>query len=55
MGFDSAAALSTGLSATAVADQVQIGVVRSVENLEKTVASELFNSIGLGQTIDSRA
>lgn len=55
MGFDSAAALSTGLSASSVADQVQIGVVRAVNNLDKTLASELFSSLGLGQNVDLHA
>lgn len=55
MGFDSAAALSTSLSASSVADQVQVGVVRSVNNLDKTLATELFGSLGLGQNIDIHA
>lgn len=55
MGFDSAAALSTSLSASSVSDQIQVGVMRSVDNLDQTLASELFGSLGLGQNVDFQA
>jgi hypothetical protein len=55
MGFDSAAALSTSLSAASVSGQIQVGVVRSVDNLDKTLATELFSSLGLGQNVDFHA
>lgn len=50
-----AVALSTGLAAGAVNQQVAVGVLHAVENLDKAVASELFSSIGLGANVDIRA
>jgi hypothetical protein len=49
------AALSTAASSSAVANSVNIGVLNSVQTLDKIVAAKLFASIGLGATVDSLA
>ena len=41
-----------GGSLTSVGEQVDIGVLGALQNLDKNVAAELFSSIGLGGTID---
>lgn len=55
MGFDPAVALSTGLAASAVDQQVAVGVIHAVQNLDKNLTSELFASIGLGGAVDIHA
>lgn len=52
MGFDAAEALSSALSTSAISDQISVGVIKAVQNLDKNVAAELFSSIGLGQNVD---
>jgi len=47
--------LSTGMAMSAVGSQVQIGVLKSLQNLDKSLAAEMFASIGLGQSVDVRA
>ncbi|HEY8313662.1 MAG TPA: hypothetical protein VIG51_05760 [Candidatus Baltobacteraceae bacterium] len=49
------AALSTGLSMTNVAGQVDTGVLSAVQNLDKTLVADLFGSLGLGTKIDKYA
>ena len=53
--MDGLSALSTGLASSKAATQVGVDVLRSVQNLETTVASELFGSLGLGTAIDTSA
>jgi uncharacterized PurR-regulated membrane protein YhhQ (DUF165 family) len=48
-------ALSTGLATSAVGQQVDVGVLKTLQNLDKNLAAELFASIGLGQAVDTRA
>lgn len=50
-----AISLSTSLAAGAVDQQAGVSVLRALEGLDKTVAAELFASIGLGGAIDARA
>lgn len=39
----------------AVAQQVDVGVLRALQNLEQNVASQLFSSLGLGTVVDAYA
>lgn len=48
-------ALSTELATTSVAQQVDIGVPKTLQNLDKNLAAELFASLGIGQSVDTRA
>lgn len=47
--------LSTGLAQGAVAQQIDLGVLKSVQNLDRTATADLFASIGLGSGIDAYA
>lgn len=47
--------VSTGLAQAAVSTQVNVSVLKSLQNLESTLAGELFGSIGIGTTIDAQA
>ena len=47
--------ISTGLDQTAVADQVNVSVLKSLQNLEGALAGELFGSIGVGKSVDAYA
>jgi len=38
-----------------VAQQVDIGVLSALQNLEQNVASQLFSSLGLGTVVDAYA
>ena len=49
------ASLSTGLAQSAVDSQVSVSVLKSLQNLDKSVAAELFGSIGLGTAVDALA
>lgn len=48
-------ALSSGMALASVGQQVDVGVMKALQNLDKNVASELFASIGLGSGIDVKA
>lgn len=47
--------ISTGLAQSAVANQVSVSVLKSLQNLEGELAGELFGSIGVGRSIDAYA
>lgn len=47
--------ISTELAQGAVAGQVDVGVLKAVQNLDQNVAAELFASIGLGNGVDASA
>ena len=47
--------VSTGLAQTAVATQVNVSVLKSLQNLEGALAAELFGSIGVGTNVDAVA
>jgi len=49
------AALSTDLSLSATAGQVDVGVLKALQNLDQSVAAQLAASIGLGQSVDAYA
>ena len=49
------ASLSTGMAASAVGQQVDVGVLRAVQNLDENVAAELFASMGVGRSVDALA
>lgn len=49
------AALSTADASSAVSQSVNVGVLNSVQTLDKIVAAKLFQSLGLGATIDATA
>jgi hypothetical protein len=48
-------ALSTDLALSATNGQVDLGVLKAVENLDQSVGSQLAASIGLGRNVDSYA
>ncbi len=48
-------ALSTGLAMSSVGNQVDVGVLKAIQNLDKTMSGELFASIGLGKGVDAYA
>jgi len=47
--------ISTGLAQSGVASQVNVSVLKSLQNLESTLAGELFGSIGVGRSVDAFA
>lgn len=47
--------LSTGLAQSAVSSQVGVSVLKSLQNLDKSLAAELFGSIGLGTNVNALA
>ncbi len=47
--------VSSALSSGAVGQQVDVGVLKALQNLQVNVASEMFASLGLGQSVDTRA
>jgi hypothetical protein len=47
--------LSTAMTMSAVGSQVDVGVLKAVQNLDQAVAAELFSSIGLGGSVDALA
>lgn len=49
------ASLSSGLALSGVGQQVDVGVLKALQNLSKATAAELFSSIGLGSQVDSYA
>jgi hypothetical protein len=49
------AALSTDLSLSAAAGQVDLGVLKAVQNLDQNVGAQLAASIGLGRNVDAYA
>lgn len=49
------ASLRTALASSAVGQQVDAGVLRTLQNLDKNVAAELFASLGLGTGVDASA
>jgi len=48
-------ALSSVLASSSVGQQVDVGVLKALQNLQTNVAAELFASLGLGQSVDTRA
>ena len=48
-------ALSSGLAAASIDSQVNVSVLKTVENLDQNLVSRLFSSIGLGSGFDSFA
>lgn len=54
MGFE-IGQLSSVLASGSVGQQVDVGVLKALQNLEANVAAELFASLGLGQSVDTRA
>jgi hypothetical protein len=49
------ASVASGLSAANVAGQVDIGVLKTLLNLDQAVAAQLAASIGLGTAVDAYA
>ena len=49
------ASLSTTMTAASVGQGVQIGVLKAVQNLDLATTAELFNSIGLGNAVNTVA
>ncbi len=49
------AALSTSLSLASTTGAIDTSVLATLQNLDRTVASELFSSIGLGQNVNAFA
>lgn len=49
------ATLSTDLALSATAGQVDTGVLKAVQNLDRTVGAQLAASIGIGQNVDAYA
>jgi hypothetical protein len=50
-----AASLSTSMLLSSVGGQVNIGVLKAVQNLDKTLTAQMFASIGLGGAVDTSA
>ena len=48
-------ALSSGMALSSVGQQVDVGVLKALQNLDQNVAAELFASIGLGSGVDASA
>ncbi len=49
------AGLSTALSLSNTGAQVDVGVLKAVQNLDSAIGAQLAASIGLGQHIDAYA
>jgi hypothetical protein len=49
------AGVSTDLSSSSVALDVNVGVLKSLQNLDQVVAAQLAASLGLGSAIDAYA
>lgn len=49
------AALSTSLSASATAGQIDVGVLKALQNLDQNVAAQLAASLGIGRNVDTYA
>ncbi|GAC1392712.1 MAG: hypothetical protein NVSMB31_11180 [Vulcanimicrobiaceae bacterium] len=47
--------IATGLASAQIAGGVQTSVLKSVENLAADQVARLFNSLGLGQNVDTLA
>jgi hypothetical protein len=47
--------IGTGLAQSAVGQQIDAGVLKALQNLDKNAAAELFASLGLGTAVDTRA
>jgi hypothetical protein len=47
--------LASSLSSSSVSGNVDVGVLKLLQNLDRTVASQLAASIGLGTAIDAYA
>lgn len=50
-----AGSVSTVLAQSAVSEQVGVGVLKALQNLDQNLAARLFSSIGIGQNIDISA
>lgn len=48
-------ALSSTMATGGVAQQVDVGMLKALQNLEVNLTSELFATIGLGQSVDTHA
>lgn len=48
-------ALSTSLSLSTTGAQVDVGVLKALQNLDSAVGAQLAASIGLGQNVDAYA
>jgi len=49
------AAIASGLSSSSVGQNVDLGVLKALQNLDQAVAGQLAASIGLGTGIDTYA
>ncbi|HEY8296782.1 MAG TPA: hypothetical protein VIG32_01995 [Candidatus Baltobacteraceae bacterium] len=48
-------AIASGLASASVSGQVDVGVLKAVQNLDQTLVNQLFGSIGLGQGVNALA